>query len=99
MVKQTLHAIDPGSAESLECLAFEEMEADLVSFKCSAEYWWTHQALDLPSQWWVLHSNNIPLFLVMRELIKANQKASSSRQPKQSDCLVRLSVRNKLLFI
>jgi hypothetical protein len=24
----------------------EEMEADLVSFKASAEHWWTHQALD-----------------------------------------------------
>ena len=75
MVKQTLHAIDPyGLAESLEHLNLEEeMEADLVSFKGSAEHWWIHQALDLPTKWWVLHNNKISLLLEMRELIKTNK--------------------------
>ena len=55
--------------------------------------------MDLPTKWWVLHNNKIPLLLEIRELIKANKKASSSRRPKQSDCLVLLKVRNRLLFI
>ena len=76
--------IDPGLAEGLEGLALEDMEADLLSFKSSAEHWWIHQALGLPSKWWVLRNNKIPLLLEIRELIKANKKASSSRLPKQS---------------
>ena len=46
MVKQIVLVIDIGLAESLETLALEEMEADLVPFKSSAEHWWIHQALD-----------------------------------------------------
>ena len=96
-VKQTLFVIDPGLADGLEGLALEEMEADLVSFKSSAEHGWIHQALDLPSKWWLLHSSKIPLLLQIRELRKAKKKASSRRLPKQSDCLVRLKVTNRLL--
>ena len=76
----------------------EEMEADLVSFKGSAEHWWIHQALGLPTKWWVLHSSNIAVFWEICELIKANNKASSSCRPKHPDCLVLLQVRHKLLF-
>ena len=77
--------IDPELAESLEGLALEEMEADLVSFESSAEHWWIHQALGLPSKWWVLHNNKIPLLLEIRELIKAKKKVALSRLAKQPD--------------
>ena len=103
MVKQTLLAIDPyGFAEGLEHLNLEEeMEADLVSFKGSAEHVWIHQALGLPTKWWVLHSSKIPLLLEIRELIKAKKasQGSSSRLPQQQGCLVLLKVRNRILFI
>ena len=86
-------------AESLETLALEEMEADLVSFNSCAEHWWIHQVLDLPSKWWVLRSSKTTLLLEIRELVKAKNKTSSSRLPKQADCLVRLTVRNRLLVM
>ena len=70
-----------------------------MPFKLCAEQRWIHQALDLPSKWWVLHSSKIPLLLEIRELIKAMNKASSSRLPKQTDCLVLFKVRNRLLYI
>ena len=53
MAQPTLLATDPyGLAEGLEHLNLEEeMDADLVSFKGSAEHWWTQQALDLLTKW------------------------------------------------
>ena len=97
MVKQTLIGIGSyGLAEGLDHLNLEEeTEADLVSFKGSAEHWWTHQALDLPSKSWVLHNNKIPLILRIRERANAKQKAAPSRLPKQPDCLVLLKVRKQ----
>ena len=99
MLKKPLLAIDHyalAEAEGLE----DEMEADLVSFKSGAEHRWIHQALGPPSKWWVLRSNKVPMLLEIRELIRAKKtKASSSRLPKQSDCLVRLKVRSRLIFI
>ena len=87
MVKQTLLAIDPyGLAEGLEHLNLEEeMQADLVSFKGSAEHWWIHQALGLPTTWWVLHSSKIPLLLVIRDIIKA-KKASQGQSSRAVWC-------------
>ena len=103
VVKQTLRTIDPYElAENLEHFNSEEMvEADLVSFKATAEHWWIHQALTLPNKWWVLHSSKIPLLLEIRELIKAKKasQGSSSRLPKQPDSLVLLKVRSKILVV
>ncbi len=75
MVNQTLLAIGPyGLAEDLEHVNLEEdMEADMVSFKGSARHCWIHQALALPTKWWVLRNNHIPLLLEMRELVKATR--------------------------
>ena len=72
MVKQTLLVIYFGLAESLETFALEEMEADLVSCTSCTEHWWIHQALGLPTKWWVPHSNNIPILLEIRKRNKAN---------------------------
>ena len=80
MVKQTWLAIGTyGWAECLDHLSLkEEMEAGLVSFSCSAEHWWIYQALGLPTKWWVLRNNKIPVLLQMRELIKAKRSRPSA---------------------
>jgi len=73
----------------------------LLIINGSAEHWWIHQALDLPTKWWVLRSNKIPLLIEIRELIKA-EKASqenSNRLPKQQGFFALLQVRSRIPFI
>ena len=79
----------------------EEVEMSLVSFKDSADMRWFLKALKLGAKWWIAHCGQLPLLLEIRKIIKDQKttKGGGSRLPRQSDSMVLIKVRERILFV
>ena len=79
----------------------EEVEMSIVSFKDSADMRWFLKALKLGAKWRIAHCGQLPLLLEIRKIIKDQKitKGAGARLPRQSDSMVLIKVRERILFV